>query len=91
MITLKSLNKMSQSHCPSRLHHTHRYNSGIRNTMLQAGQPWGCGSSFARKTEILTAQNPHCSGTVTDIYKLFIEGGGGTYFGREGVKLNAHS
>ena len=82
---------MSQAHCTSRLRHTHRYRSGIINTMLQAGQPLGCGSSFARKTEILTAQKPHYSGTHTAINTLFIGCGAGTYFGGEGVKLNAHS
>ena len=57
--TLKNLNKMSQAHRMSRLRHTHRYSSGIINTKLQAGQPWGCGSTFAGTTGILTRQNPH--------------------------------
>ena len=82
---------MSQSHCMPRLRHTHRYSSGIINTMLQAGQPWGCGSTFAGTTEILTRQNPHCSGTDTAICTLFIVAVRGTHFGREGVKLNTHS
>ena len=41
--------------------------------MLQAGQHWSCGSTVAGTKEILTRQNPLCSGTDTAIYTLFIE------------------
>jgi len=51
---------MPQAHRLTRLHYTHRYSSGSIKPILQAGQPWGCGSTFAGTTEILTLQNPAC-------------------------------
>jgi hypothetical protein len=52
--------KTSKAHCLSCLHYTYRYSSDILSTTLQAGHPWGCGSTFAGTTEILTRQNSDC-------------------------------
>ena len=48
------INRQNHTACQ----YIYRHNSVNVKTMLQAGQPCGCRSTFAGTTEVLTRQNP---------------------------------